>query len=865
MSLKDDIDVLLKPIEFAAKNNFANLEKVKNLHELILDFLKKNKNNFNINEKETLILLEKGFLSFNDLQFEEKKKLINDLISFLHIDLVIEKKIEKTEKERKARVDRKIKEVRDEKKGAAEKTFQEEKTFDAKKFSDEQYVSVTFTDESLEQDFFKVGTSLQKVLTPVNYVKGVGPKIAEIFKKKNINTIDDLFYFFPTRYEDREKNRKIRDVREGEDVFLEGKILLSGETRYGRRKVYEAILSDGNGTIKLKWFNFRTPYMNKKYTKDVNVKVYGTVKAFGRSLEIIHPDVEFLNDSASDENEEEVKLDFDFYNNLIPIYSQTGSLHQKTIRKIMRNLIENHLDQEVSALPIDIINKHSLLPAKKALHALHVPGSYKNEKNIMARANRSLAFEELFLLEAGLFIKKRNYKKEEGISYSALSGELKEKFFSLLPFDLTGDQKKSIKEIEHDMKEIYPMNRLLQGDVGSGKTIVSFVSALNAKECGYQSAIMAPTEILAEQHYINFKKYEKDLGIKVGFLKSALKKKERNEVLEKLQNGEIDILVGTHALISDDVVFKNLGFIVIDEQHRFGVLQRAKLRNKAGICPDILIMSATPIPRTLSMTLFGDLDVSIIKEMPKGRKPVKTHLYREKESNDVFAHALDELKKGGQVYVVYPLIEESEKSDLKDATSMFEKLKQGFFADYNVELLHGKMKSVEKEKIMADFKDNKVQVLVSTTVIEVGVDVPNANCMIIEHGERFGLSQLHQLRGRVGRGGRESYCYIIAPDFVPKETYIRLKVMERTTDGFLIAEEDMKLRGPGDFFGARQSGIPYFRFIEALTDTSLIKKVREEAFKFMEKDVNLTSDEGKIIKEFLLTKWSSRLDLAETG
>ncbi|HLE09401.1 MAG TPA: ATP-dependent DNA helicase RecG, partial [Thermodesulfobacteriota bacterium] len=480
-------------------------------------------------------------------------------------------------------------------------------------------------------------------------------------------------------------------------------------------------------------------------------------------------------------------------------------------------------------------------------------------------ARKTLIFDELFSLELGLALKRKAVKKEGGLVMRG-DGTIEERLKSLLPFTLTNAQKHVIGEIKKDMASPHPMNRLIQGDVGSGKTIVSYIAVITAIESGYQAAIMAPTEILAEQHYLTTHRYSEALGVKSVLLTGSTAFSAREKVIDGIKRGEVNLTIGTHALIQKDVEFKNLGLAVIDEQHRFGVVQRAELKRKGGavLSPDILVMTATPIPRTLSMTVFGDLDVSIIDELPQGRKPVATRVLREKDRSEAYGIIAEELKKGGQAYIVYPLIEESEELSLRDATRMKEHLEKDIFREFQVGLLHGRMRAAEKESAMRDFKDKKTDILVSTTVIEVGVDVPNATVILIEHAERFGLSQLHQLRGRVGRGEKTSLCLLLAQYTKSEDTWRRLKVLENTMDGFKIAEEDLKIRGPGDFIGTRQSGMPEFR-TEAFSDLSLLKKAREEAERFLESDPELLSGEGLTIKAVLKERWAGRLSLAEVG
>lgn len=703
---------------------------------------------------------------------------------------------------------------------------------------------------------------LSLLKTPLESVKGVGPKMAERFAKKGLVTVEDILYFLPLRYEDRSSIRKIRELAPGSHQSAVGEVMAAGEVRYGRRKVYEAALSDSTSMLKLKWFHYKLSYMKGRLKVGSRIRVYGAVSAFGNQKEMIHPDIEPYS-AGSDDG------DGDEQGSLTPVYSQVEPFHQKTLRKIVREVVDTYGPGAIDGVPPQVLKRCSMMPIGVAFKEAHNPGGTIEDKTHLA-ARRSLVFDELFLLELGLALKRRSAKMEGGIAF-APGGELEGRLRGLLPFTLTRAQETVLAEIKKDMSQPHPMNRLVQGDVGSGKTVVSFIAALKAIEAGYQAAIMAPTEILAEQHFLNIRAHADGLGINAVLLKGAMKGADKKKALESIRLGEAGLVVGTHALIQKDVEFKKLGLAVIDEQHRFGVSQRAALKKK-GVCseasasPDILIMTATPIPRTLSMTVFGDLDVSVIDELPPGRKPVTTRLIREKDRTKAYDAIRKELVSGSQCYIVYPLVEESEEFlSLKDATNMAEHLGHDIFPEFSVGLLHGRMSSADKEAVMRDFKAKRMDILVSTTVIEVGVDVPNATVMLIEHAERFGLAQLHQLRGRVGRGEKKSLCLLLAQWTNSEDTYRRLKVMEETMDGFKIAEEDLKIRGPGDFLGTRQAGLPDFRTAEALTDLTLLKKAREEAFAFLKSDPGLNSSRAACVKEVLKARWEGRLELAEVG
>jgi len=699
---------------------------------------------------------------------------------------------------------------------------------------------------------------LSKLKTPLESVKGIGPKLAERLAKRGLATVEDVLYFLPVRYEDRRNIRKIKELTPGSSMTTTGEVAAQGEARYGRRKVYEMAVTDGTGILKVKWFNYKLSYMKGRYKPGARLLIFGAVTSFGHQKEMIHPDIEVL-DPGQDQLLEQ---------GIVPVYSQIENFHQKTIRKIVSSVVEAYSEFALDALPFKALRSCGTLPLKDAFNEAH-SGSTGSE----ALARKSLVFDELFLLELGLALKRRSVKKEHGISFSSSSGThsgLGEKLRALLPFTLTRAQELTLEEINKDMGSPHPMNRLIQGDVGSGKTVVSLLAALKAVEAGYQAAIMAPTEILAEQHYLTTHRYTEALGVKTVLLTGKLARAEKKLALSLIKEGRADIVIGTHALIHKDVDFRKLGLAVIDEQHRFGVMQRGALKKKSvysetEVSPDILIMTATPIPRTLSMTVFGDLDVSIIDELPPGRKPVYTKILRESERQKAYDAIRKELAAGSQCYIVYPLVEESEELSLRDATRMSEHLAAAVFPEFKVGLLHGRMKSAEKETVMAEFKAKKLDILVSTTVIEVGVDVPNATVMLVEHAERFGLAQLHQLRGRVGRGEKKSICLLLAAWTQNEDTYKRLKVMEATQDGFVIAEEDLKIRGPGDFLGTRQAGLPEFRTSGTLNDLSILKKAREEAFSFLEGDPELKGPDAPRIKLLLKARWSGRLELAEIG
>jgi len=712
--------------------------------------------------------------------------------------------------------------------------------------------------ENLSQE---IEERIKILSTPIQYIKGVGPHIAARLQKKGINTIEDALYFLPRDYEDRRNLKTISAARVGEKETLKGKILGLNLVSYHRRKVLEMVLGDQTGIIVLKWFNFNEGYINylkKKFKLGQKVIVSGKVEAYSFRKEISHPDIELI-----DEEEKEDSLNF---NRIVPKYSETEGLHQKTIRRIMQNVIENYAHFVPDGIPRTISQKQKLMDLSLSFKRVHFPTNDDDFSLLTAGISpyhRRIIFDEFFFLELMLALKKRGTILEKGISFS-VRGNFLEEFEALLPFPLTGAQKRVIEEIKIDMAKPYPMHRLIQGDVGSGKTIVAFAAALIAIENNYQAAIMAPTEILAEQHFFTLRQLAIKKGINVAYLFSRMKKSLRNEVYKNIKSGKIDLIVGTHAIIQEGVEFARLGLGIIDEQHRFGVIQRATLKKK-GESPDILVMTATPIPRTLAMTVYGDLDISIIDEMPPGRKPVKTKVIHERERPKVYEYIAQEIEKGNQAYIVYPLIEESEKMDLMNATKMYHHLQKEVFPQYRLALLHGKMKSEEKEAVMEKFKRGEIQILVATTVVEVGIDVPRATLMVIEHAERFGLSQLHQLRGRVGRGEYPSLCILLAQYKKSDEAQKRLKIMEETNDGFKIAEEDLKIRGPGEFFGVRQSGIPDFRVANIIRDARILNEARKEAFELVRNDPFLEKPENYFLKKVLKYRWKGRLELVGVG
>ena len=657
----------------------------------------------------------------------------------------------------------------------------------------------------------------------IQYLKGVGPKKADLLAKLGIQTMFDLLTWYPRGYEDQSALTPIASLHAGETATVSGSIMNLTEKQGRSRKmsILTALVGDGTGFLQIIWFN-------QKYLKQqlkIGCRLFVTGKAtyaYGGQGQLAMSNLSSFQILQDGEAPEEAL-------GIQPIYSATEKLNQKFFRKLMHTLLENPPEwQEV--LPESVRTEYALMDRRQAFGAIHFPKDFEE----LQAARRRLAFDELYLIQCGLLlIKKQGRESRRGIRHLSDS-RLTREVMDSLPFRLTGDQAKCLCAVKSDMEKTVPMRRLVQGDVGSGKTVIAMLALVKTVENGWQGALMAPTEILAAQHYESFRKQLAPFGIRVGFLSGRLTKKKRQELYDAMEAQELDIVIGTHALIQEGVHFAKLGLVVTDEQHRFGIAQRAELEKKSSRLPDVLVMTATPIPRTMTLTIYGDLDVSLIRELPPGRQPVRTFVRRPERRPLIYDFVHKEIEAGRQAYVICPLIEMNEELPIPSAEEVYEELRHGIFRDMRCGLVHGRMKAAEKEQVMQDFYENRVQLLVSTTVIEVGVNVPNASIMVVEHAERFGLAQLHQLRGRIGRGSYRSYCVLVS-ESKSQTAKERLQIMESTADGFQLAEEDLKLRGPGQFFGSMQHGLPDLKIADVLHDMDILLDARRAAMQTIER------------------------------
>ena len=690
--------------------------------------------------------------------------------------------------------------------------------------------------------------------TPLQFLKGVGPRRAADLARVGLHIVEDLLFRFPLRYEDRSHLLPIESVRPGAKVSVTGRIVHTAlrTTRRPGFKIFEAIVSDDSGSILVNWLN--QPYLKDVFKAGQHVVLFGSAEMRGHGgLQLTNPDHEILDDEEGETLHT---------GRIVPVYEKAGTVTPKMQRRFVHDallLLPSDLPDPVP----DALRVREGFPTRlAALHATHFPPADANIGQLngfATSAQRRLIFEEAFLFQMGVMARRRAALAEAKAGVIAVDDRIRDSARKVLPFKLTAGQRTTLKEIVDDLQRPHPMNRLLQGDVGSGKTIVALLAAVVAMENGLQAAFMAPTEILAEQHFVTISKLLAASRFRCALLTGSTGTAARRELLAAVQSGAVHLIVGTHALVQGDVQFHTLGLVVIDEQHRFGVLQRATLRAK-GLHPDALVMTATPIPRTLALTIYGDLDVSNIRDRPPGRLPIKTIMMSEARREEMQELVRRELQSGRQAYVIYPLVEESEKIDLKAATEMADTLAQQVFPEFTLGLLHGRMKADAKDRVMKAFARGELQLLVSTTVVEVGIDVPNATMMVVEHAERFGLSQLHQLRGRVGRSALQSTCVLVYQAPMSPDAKERLTAMVETSDGFEIAERDLRLRGAGDFFGTRQAGVPTFRLIDLVRDRPLLDLAQQEADRWFE---SAAPDPAAVAA--LLQSWSARFKLMEVG
>jgi ATP-dependent DNA helicase RecG len=668
----------------------------------------------------------------------------------------------------------------------------------------------------------QLNTSLADLVLqqPVTSVRGVGPRLEKLLQARGLTTIEDLLFNLPLGYLDQRGGVDIGRLRPGEYVSFVATLVKASEVRYRRRKVFEAVLTDGSGLVTAKWFHYGGWLSQRLRRFKGKLRVSGTLRVFAGKLEVHHPDLEEVEGSPEEAGA------------ILPRYSPIPGIPPRTYRRIIEQVVETYVPHVPETLPPAVRDYFHLLDLQASLREVHFPTDMPDRGELSPGLHR-LIFEELFFLELQIVRGREELARQTGHAMT-LDRDFLRRVGKLLPFPLTEAQRRVMREIAADLAESRPMNRLVQGDVGCGKTIVALLTALIVVVNGFQAAVMAPTEILAHQHLINMEPYARALDIPLTLLTARLQAREKQSRTKAIARGEARLVIGTHALIQEHVAFHRLGLVIMDEQHRFGVMQRLALRRKGG-SPHVLVMTATPIPRTLAMTLYGDLEVSVIDELPPGRTPVETRVVDAADRERVYEIIRREFTAGRQAFIIYPLVEESEKSDLKDVTSMTAELQQRVFPGIGIAMVHGRMPAEEKQAVMEAFVAKRVKLLVATTVIEVGIDVPEATVIVIEHPERFGLSQLHQLRGRVGRGGDRSFCFLIHEGGGP-ETRERLAIMEETNDGFRIAEEDLRLRGPGDLIGLRQSGLADLRLANLVRDATILSSARRAALALFQKD-----------------------------
>jgi ATP-dependent DNA helicase RecG len=724
-----------------------------------------------------------------------------------------------------------------------------------------------------------------ELTTPVQYVKGVGPRLAEILATKGIATVGDLLNYLPFRYEDRLNPRGIAELRAGEMATVIGEVRNSGLFRTRKMPIFQLTVGQGRSKLRCLWFH--GAYLQDKFKPGQLIALYGKVEQDSRrgELQIVQPQFEMLGDAGGNGAEDKAAASLEV-GRIVPIYESAGQgrVTARWFRRVIRTALDDLTPDLAETIPAAVRSRLALLSPREALWKVHWPEAGESLADLQSSrtpAHIRLIFEELFFIELGLELKRRQQKAQTGIAFR-LDDRVREAIKKILPFHPTAAQKRVLKEIADDMQKPYPMRRLLQGDVGSGKTIIGFQAAIIAIENGCQVALMAPTEILAQQHYFSARRILEHAGYRIVLLTGSLEADRKREIRRHIAQGNAQLVIGTHALLEEKVEFAKPGLVIVDEQHRFGVMQRLKLMKKSGegsdpsanpgqalsspAEPDVLVMTATPIPRTLALTLYGDLDLSVLDELPPGRTPIVTRRITDDRSPEVWDFVRKQAAKGHQVYVVYPVIEENEETELKAAIKMYRELSEKVFADLKVGLLHGRLDSEVKDQVMGMFQKGELQILVATTVIEVGVDVPNATVMVIEHAERFGLAQLHQLRGRIGRGAAKSYCILMTGGKVTEEGERRLDAMVRTNDGFQIAELDLELRGPGEFFGTRQAGMPSFRVANLIRDRQLLELAKREAAAVMA-GPNAAVTEVEISRALVAvrTRWQHTYGLVEVG
>jgi ATP-dependent DNA helicase RecG len=722
--------------------------------------------------------------------------------------------------------------------------------------------------------------------TPVQYTKGIGPRLAEVLAGKGIHTVADLLHYLPFRYEDRLNPRGIAELRPGEMATVIAEVRTSGLFRTRRMPIFQMTAAQGSARLKCVWFN--GTYLRDHFKPGQIVALYGKVEVAQRGeLQITQPQFEILNDpsddAAADAADRKLAASLEV-GRIVPIYESAGQgrLTARWFRRIIRSALENMPPDRRDPIPAAIRARMSLISSNEALWKIHWPDAGESFSDLQAArtpAHVRLIFEELFFLELGLEFKRRQMKSQTGIAFT-LDDRARAAIKKILPFHPTNAQKRVLKEIASDMQKSHPMRRLLQGDVGSGKTIVAFEAAIIAIENGYQVALMAPTEILAQQHYWNARRILENAGYRIVLLTGSLEQDRKREIRRHIAQGNAHLIIGTHALLEETVEFAKIGLVIVDEQHRFGVMQRLKLMRKTSdeegagsrdetappAEPDVLVMTATPIPRTLALTLYGDLDLSVLDELPPGRTPIVTRRVSDERSAEVWEFLRKQVAASHQAYVVYPVIEGNEERELKAALKMYKELSNVVFADLKVGLLHGRLDNQLKEQVMRRFQSGELNILVATTVIEVGVDVPNATVMVIEHAERFGLSQLHQLRGRIGRGGAKSFCILMTGGKVSEEGERRLDAMVKTGDGFQIAELDLELRGPGEFFGTRQAGLPSFLVANLIRDRQILEAAKREAAAVMAgPNAEISQQEIDRALQHMRTRWQNTYGLVEVG